>query len=944
MTDISSYANGRNSTRDNSPQAGIVSRAATLFKLGDGYMNRSWNSRYFLLRGSTLQYFTSARDPKPREVIDLLHANVAWLGEYLDQPNCILIDPIGHRNLHIGAESSDESKRWFRWLQEAADPQADPLPMSSSHASPASSHHRVVPEPTKAPASSSKVLPLTIPANLPGHFVEAAGLLQKLVNEHESGSVVAGWNLVDVRDGVRVLTPVVLEAASSTSSSHTVLQALVVVFVLLLIWSGQRFLLSLGLVGFGMKGLFFFHRNPRDGSSSAATAVVSVSTRGCANWILDASSYSAWFPNSPAFSNPADVSNDNLCVGKLVLKRHWWTAPDGTICILAVGETSRYCSWCLRASGRVWFVTNLGPALSAMVGLVQITTEIGDHDGSGVPSLRPNSWTRNFNGALTAPPGGLVFARSTSNKWTFKGNGKPLPALASLFVGFPHTNPPDSATAVLTCLVAAMYPSAVGLGSVGWTRFHPKVGESLLAWIGGNVQVFIEVVEASRPSQGIAVSANVTVTGVGWTLKGVIKYQIGLVGNSALVMNLGNSQLVLESAGAEYQVSLGNLKFFEKSVSWQGVVRVQQSGQPGGDPALVRIRDNGRLVGRSAGGHWLEKLWIENQCVWVLDAGKIAEVSLTKRSTDSLRSRSESSPKAAIPRLSSADEEAVSFISQLQQRVGAEFAQKFPKRATNEYLYRFAKARHFHLEDAVRMVQTHMDWLEEHHVDQLMDFQFTELPQVKATFPHGYHGTDKCGRPIYISRLAKTNQEAMFQVTNWDRFIKFWIQSYEELIWVKMPVCKAAGGENPAVPGAPPPSTLSVVQTLSILDIKGIGLSQLSSKVREFISITSKLASDNYPEILGTMYIVNSPTVFPMIWNAVKSMIDPGTRAKIHVVNAKHTREKLLEVIDPDQLPFFLGGTCKCSPKMPNLDDTDFGCLSSDKGPWKPAGSPQSTA
>jgi hypothetical protein len=233
------------------------------------------------------------------------------------------------------------------------------------------------------------------------------------------------------------------------------------------------------------------------------------------------------------------------------------------------------------------------------------------------------------------------------------------------------------------------------------------------------------------------------------------------------------------------------------------------------------------------------------------------------------------------------------------------------------------------------MLRTHVAWAEEHEIDQAMNFSFAELSQVQAAFPHGYHGVDKFGRPIYISRLAKTDQEALFQATNWERFIKYWIQSYENLIWKKIPACEKNGGQNP--PSSHGTCSLAPLQTLTILDIKGIGLSQLNSKVREFISVTSKISSDNYPEILGDMYIVNSPTVFPIIWNAIKGMIDPGTRAKTHVINAKHTREKLLEVINPDQLPFFLGGDCKCAPDAfphNHNDDPDFGCLSSDMGPW----------
>jgi hypothetical protein len=276
------------------------------------------------------------------------------------------------------------------------------------------------------------------------------------------------------------------------------------------------------------------------------------------------------------------------------------------------------------------------------------------------------------------------------------------------------------------------------------------------------------------------------------------------------------------------------------------------------------------------------------------------------------------------------------FINELRKEMPKIDAKRFD----DEYLFRFAKARHFNMSETVRMVQEHIDWLEENDVPNVRSFVYSEISQVKLAFPHGYHGVDKLGRPIYISRLGKTSQEALFQVTDWDRFIKYWIQSYEELLYEKVPACKAAGAVNPTLPGLPPPSSLTGVQTVTIIDIKGIGLSHLSAKAREFMAVTSKISANNYPEILGSMYVVNAPGIFSMIWNQVKSMVDPGTRAKMHILNSKQSTEKLLEIIDPDQLPAFLGGDCKCDPTVLG-EDSEFGCLNSDKGPWKPHGSPK---
>ncbi|PHT99950.1 Phosphatidylinositol/phosphatidylcholine transfer protein SFH10 [Capsicum chinense] len=73
------------------------------------------------------------------------------------------------------------------------------------------------------------------------------------------------------------------------------------------------------------------------------------------------------------------------------------------------------------------------------------------------------------------------------------------------------------------------------------------------------------------------------------------------------------------------------------------------------------------------------------------------------------------------------------------------------------------------------------------------------------------------------------------------------------------------------------------------------------------------------------MYIINVGSGFSLLWNSVKSFLDPKTTQKIHVLGNKY-KSKLLEIIDASELPEFLGGTCTCADKE--------GCMLSDKGPW----------
>ena len=50
--------------------------------------------------------------------------------------------------------------------------------------------------------------------------------------------------------------------------------------------------------------------------------------------------------------------------------------------------------------------------------------------------------------------------------------------------------------------------------------------------------------------------------------------------------------------------------------------------------------------------------------------------------------------------------------------------------------------------------------------------------QVKKLYPHGYHKTDKDGRPIYIEMLSQINLKELFKTTTIERLTKYYILTY----------------------------------------------------------------------------------------------------------------------------------------------------------------------
>jgi hypothetical protein len=76
----------------------------------------------------------------------------------------------------------------------------------------------------------------------------------------------------------------------------------------------------------------------------------------------------------------------------------------------------------------------------------------------------------------------------------------------------------------------------------------------------------------------------------------------------------------------------------------------------------------------------------------------------------------------------------------------------------------------------------------------------------------------------------------------------------------------------------------------------------------QFMKVISAVDERHYPEMMGSTFVINAPSLFPTIWRVTKPLLDPFTVKKIRVLGADY-REALLSNWDADQLPREYGGT-----------------------------------
>ncbi|XP_009763043.1 phosphatidylinositol/phosphatidylcholine transfer protein SFH11 isoform X1 [Nicotiana sylvestris] len=228
-------------------------------------------------------------------------------------------------------------------------------------------------------------------------------------------------------------------------------------------------------------------------------------------------------------------------------------------------------------------------------------------------------------------------------------------------------------------------------------------------------------------------------------------------------------------------------------------------------------------------------------------------------------------------------------------------------------LLRFLRMRDYDLTKAKNMYLNYLKWREEFHVDALSEeLNFEEFNEVKNCYPHGFHGVDRYGRPIYIERIGMVNLNRLLEVTTIERFVKYHVTEQEKTLNWRYPACSLAAKKH-------------IASTVSILDVKDVGMSNFSKPARYLFLEIQKIDSHYYPETLHRLFIINAGSGFKVLWKAIKTFLDQRTLAKIQVLGSNYSKT-LLEVIDPSNLPTFFGGNCTCS---------DYGgCLFSDKGPW----------
>jgi len=226
-------------------------------------------------------------------------------------------------------------------------------------------------------------------------------------------------------------------------------------------------------------------------------------------------------------------------------------------------------------------------------------------------------------------------------------------------------------------------------------------------------------------------------------------------------------------------------------------------------------------------------------------------------------------------------------------------------------LLRFLRARQGSVEEAAQMYFDMRSWRQQNNIGELLEWECPNMRQVCQAYQMGCHRTDRYGNPLNFELVGRVDFEKTLKLIDAEKFKKWYFQQVEVTARYRMPSCSRVAGRT-------------VYQATTVMDLKEISTSILfDSQGRKVLQSIIEDCNNNYPEQMYKMFIINCPSIFPMFWRIIKNFVDKNTRAKIHILGKDFLGE-LTKVVAPENIPDFLGGSCRCPG----------GCLNRQPGPW----------
>ncbi|KAM3857103.1 motile sperm domain-containing protein 2-like [Diretmus argenteus] len=196
--------------------------------------------------------------------------------------------------------------------------------------------------------------------------------------------------------------------------------------------------------------------------------------------------------------------------------------------------------------------------------------------------------------------------------------------------------------------------------------------------------------------------------------------------------------------------------------------------------------------------------------------------------------------------------------------------------------------RQYVLGDALKMIDESLQWRKELNVKEINE------SCVQKSFlesgMHYLHGYDKEGNKLFWFKVKLLVKDVRL-LQEKKKYVAFWLESFIR---------------------REPEALLTVV-----FDMSESGLSNVDL---DFIKYVINCFQVYYPRLLSKMIVYEIPWIMNAAWRIVRTWLGPDAISKVKFV----ARSDVQTYIDPEHLPFHMGGTDGFSYSYPPLPDDDF--------------------
>ncbi|GFS67827.1 SEC14-like protein 2 [Nephila pilipes] len=245
-----------------------------------------------------------------------------------------------------------------------------------------------------------------------------------------------------------------------------------------------------------------------------------------------------------------------------------------------------------------------------------------------------------------------------------------------------------------------------------------------------------------------------------------------------------------------------------------------------------------------------------------------------------------------IPSFQDITEDEKNVVEELRRRT---FDDLTPKMQEDESVfYRFCKARNFDLNEAEIMLRKHIVWAKEIKLDTFMT-HYKRPEVISKYYSYGFICNDKEGRTVMYVDFGNMDAKGLWNSAKESDGLNSGIFDMERDLVLLNEHNKKLGKHF---------TKLGYIYNLKNLSFStATNMRGIESMLRFY-----KMHLDNYPERMKYIYIINAPVYYTIFFTFFKTILSSEIMEKLRFFGSEGWKEGLLEIIDADELPAFLGG------------------------------------